>query len=336
MAEFEDRTYPAADGSPLPVRAWRPDRPRLSGVRGKGAPLAACSQCASPPALADKPPVAPADGESSSTLDTQARPEAEQGGAAPPVVVYLHGIQSHSGWYEASSRCLAAAGIAVYQVERRGSGRDTAHPRGHVDAAETWVRDVHAAAEFARRESAAAQVHLMGVSWGGKLALVAAADRPPLYRSVILAAPGIIPKIEPPPAVKLRIALALATGRPEKRFPIPLADPHLFTENPERVRYIAADPISLREVTARFLHESRRLDRMARRAARNLRSPAFLALAEGDRIINNDATLRLYWSLGVRRRTATYAGAHHTLEFEADPRPFFRDVVGWIVQEEQL
>ena len=39
-------------------------------------------------------------------------------------VVYLHGIQSHSGWYAASSRAMAEAGIAVYQIDRRGSGRD--------------------------------------------------------------------------------------------------------------------------------------------------------------------------------------------------------------------
>ncbi|MGB2974575.1 MAG: alpha/beta hydrolase, partial [Phycisphaerae bacterium] len=48
-------------------------------------------------------------------------------------LVYLHGIQSHSGWYEASSRRLASAGVAVYQIERRGSGTDSAHERGHVD-----------------------------------------------------------------------------------------------------------------------------------------------------------------------------------------------------------
>jgi acylglycerol lipase len=282
MAEFEDRTYPASDATPLPMRVWRP--------------------------------------------------AAGQGGAAPSVIIYLHGIQSHLGWYESSSRRLAAAGVAVYQVERRGSGRDEAHPRGHVDAAETWVRDVHAAAESACRETRAEAVHLMGVSWGGKLALAAAADRPQLYRSLIMAAPGIFAKIGPPAAVKLRIALALATGRPEKRFPIPLSDPHLFTENPERVRYVAADPLSLRDVTARFLFESRRLDRLARRAARGLRSPTLLALAEEDRIIDNAATLRLYWSLGVRRRVKVYAAAHHTLEFEVDPGEYFRDVVEWVTE----
>ena len=250
-------------------------------------------------------------------------------------LVYLHGIQSHSGWYEASSRRMAEAGVAVYQVERRGSGTDRAHERGHVDRAETWLADVAAAAELARAETGAAGVHLMGVSWGGKLALACAAHRPDLYRSLILAAPGIIPIVDVTLAVKVRVAQSLLAGRPLRKFPIPLADPHLFTGNPERLRFIAEDPLSLREVTARFMFDSRRLDRMARRAAASVRLPVFLALAEKDRIIRNDATRALVEAMPAsRRRITVYPGACHTLEFEPDPAPYFRDLAAWISENE--
>ena len=274
--EPQDRTYPTADGSALPLRLWRSDRPRAA-------------------------------------------------------LVYLHGIQSHSGWYETSSRRLAEAGVAVYQVERRGSGIDCAHERGHVDRAETWLDDVAAAAELARAETAVGAVHLVGVSWGGKLALACAAHRPDLYRSLVLAAPGIVPLVDVTLATKLRIGQNLLVGRGRRRFPIPLADPHLFTENPERVHYVAEDPLSLREVTARFLFESGRLDRLARRAAASVRLPTFLALAECDRIIHNAATRALVEAMpAVRRRIVTYAGAHHTLEFEPSPEAYFRDLVSWV------
>jgi len=274
--EPQDRTYPTADGSALPLRFWRSDRPRAA-------------------------------------------------------LVYLHGIQSHSGWYETSSQRLAEAGVAVYQVERRGSGIDRAHERGHVDRAETWLDDVAAAAELARAETAVGAVHLVGVSWGGKLALACAAHRPALYRSLILAAPGIVPLVDVTLATKLRVGQSLLVGRSRRRFPIPLADPHLFTENPDRVRYVAEDPLSLREVTARFLFESGRLDRLARRAAASVRLPTFLALAECDRIIHNAATRALVEAMpAVRRRIVTYAGAHHTLEFEPSPEAYFRDLVSWV------
>jgi len=276
----EETTYRSSDGSPLPMRIWRPEKPRAA-------------------------------------------------------LVYLHGIQSHSGWYEASSRRLAKAGVAVFQVERRGSGMDTAHERGHVDRAEVWLADVALAAERTRDETGVAGVHLLGVSWGGKLAVASAAARPDLYRSLILAAPGIVPRVDVGLMTKVRVAKCLALGRDRERFPIPLADPNLFTENPDRIRYIAEDPLSLREVTARFLYESRRLDRMVRRAAGEVRMPVFLALAERDRIIDNQTTRTLVERLPAeRKRIVEYPGASHTLEFEPDPEPFFRDLVAWIDEVE--
>jgi len=251
------------------------------------------------------------------------------------VMVYLHGIQSHSGWYEASSRHLAEAGVAVYQLERRGSGTDRGHERGHVDRAETWLQDVAAAARLACGETGLASAHLMGVSWGGKLALACAAHKPELYRSLVLAAPGIVPKVDPTLAVKVRVAQSLLAGDPLRRFPIPLQDPNLFTENPGRVRYIAEDPLSLHEVTARFMYESRRLDDFVRQAARVVTRPTLLALAEKDRIIDNAATRALVEAMPCsRRQVIVYPGAGHTLEFEPDPGTYFRDVVAWIEEVE--
>jgi alpha-beta hydrolase superfamily lysophospholipase len=249
-------------------------------------------------------------------------------------VVYLHGIQSHNGWYEASSRFLGEAGLAVYQVERRGSGRDAGHERGHVDRAETWLEDVHAAAERAIRETGRPRVHLLGVSWGGKLALACVAARPELYRSLVLSAPGIFPRVDVYLATKLRIGRSLLAGRDLDRFPIPLDNPHLFTENPARVRYIAEDPLSLRDVTARFLFESRRLDRLAETAAARLSAPTLLVLAGTDRIIDNERTRALVHAMSVRRRVVEYPGMHHTLEFEPAPLAYFKELAAWVEEAE--
>ncbi len=48
------------------------------------------------------------------------------------VVVMLHGIQSHSGWYEGSGEHLAQAGVSVLAPDRRGSGMN-GEARGDAD-----------------------------------------------------------------------------------------------------------------------------------------------------------------------------------------------------------
>jgi acylglycerol lipase len=39
-------------------------------------------------------------------------------------VVFVHGIQSHAGWYEHSCQRLSEAGFAVSFLDRRGSGEN--------------------------------------------------------------------------------------------------------------------------------------------------------------------------------------------------------------------
>ena len=54
---------------------------------------------------------------------------------SPPsaVVVFLHGIASHAGWFAETAADLNRQGVEVYGLDRRGSGR-SGGPRGHLVA----------------------------------------------------------------------------------------------------------------------------------------------------------------------------------------------------------
>ena len=156
---------------------------------------------------------------------------APAGAASGAAVLYLHGIESHPLWFASSAAALAGRGHAVFQVTRRGSG-DNKAARGHADSAGQLLDDVDAAAQFAIEHACASRLHLLGVSWGGKLAAVYAGDprRTGRLASLTLVAPGIAPVIDLRPATKLAVACALLI-RPLRRFAIPLGDVSLFTDN---------------------------------------------------------------------------------------------------------
>src|SRR5690606_602928 len=79
-------------------------------------------------------------------------------------IVGVHGIQSHSGWYEWSSSRLATAGFDVRFLDRRGSGLNE-QDRGHADSAEVLVGDVLEMVSGLRDEQSSNQsVLLAGVS----------------------------------------------------------------------------------------------------------------------------------------------------------------------------
>src|SRR5262245_1211836 len=84
-------------------------------------------------------------------------------------VVCLHGIRSHGGWYDYSCRRLAEAGYTVCFPDRRGSGLndcfrgDAPSFRRLLDDEGEFLRD--------RRQAGCWPLHLLAVSWGGKLAV---------------------------------------------------------------------------------------------------------------------------------------------------------------------
>ena len=240
-------------------------------------------------------------------------------GTPRALLVALHGVRSHAGWYVGSGRMLAEAGIEVRMPDRRGSGANRAD-RGHAPSCGRLIADVLDVVETLRGRWSGRPLILSGISWGGKLAIAAAASRPDRVDGLALLCPGVEPRVGVPIAERLRIGLAFAL-RLRTRFPIPLSDPALFTADPDKQRFIEQDRDGLRDATADLLVASHVLDRVVRRAPPKVTMPCLLMLAEHDRIVNNDRTRAYFDRLaGADRTILEYLGAHHTLEFEPGPR----------------
>ncbi|MEW6250388.1 MAG: alpha/beta fold hydrolase [Planctomycetota bacterium] len=235
------------------------------------------------------------------------------------MIFYLHGIQSHGGWFEWSASALAATGRPVILPDRRGSGLNSA-ARGDMPSYARLLDDLDELAGWAGREFGPLPLAVVGVSWGGKLAVAWALRRPDHVVRVLLVAPGLFPAVDVGFLNRLRIGVSLLR-QPVRDFPIPLDDPALFTDDPDGQRFIAEDPLKLSTATARFFYESARLDQHLTRAARgSLAAETTLVLAERDRIIRNRPTRA--WLDRLTDGAAaveTLAGAH-TLEFERDTR----------------
>ena len=248
-------------------------------------------------------------------------------------VLYFHGIQSHGGWYEQSAGLLAAQGFSVLMPDRRGSGFNRVQ-RGHADSAPQLLADAKATLQTLWRETGGASVHVVGVSWGGKLGVALADAAGDKVRSLSLVAPGLFPKVDLTRTDKFRVAMAMLAER-ERMFDIPLNAPRLFTANPERIAFLDGDRLKLTQVSASFLLASRRLDRVVRQFSKSSwRGPIHLLLAGRDRIIDNEPTRRWFRSLpSPDRRLTEYPDAEHTIEFESDPAAFFHDLTAWLAEE---
>ncbi|MCA9245202.1 MAG: alpha/beta fold hydrolase [Phycisphaerales bacterium] len=248
----------------------------------------------------------------------------------PRVVrIYLHGIQSHSGWYQWSSSILAGDDCVVVAPDRRGSGMNEV-ARGDTPHPTRWLDDVSDLCDWIDERYHSPPIELIGMSWGGKLAAACAIQSPRRFERLLLITPGIYPRVNVPMSRIAAIALNMGVGG-RGLFEIPLNDPALFTDNAGGRAFIANDPLRLTHATARFLAWSARLDGKTRRAKHGaINASVTMLLAGSDEIVHNEP-LRA-WSSVVPvapAKIVDFPADAHTLEFAADTADFERAIRMW-------
>lgn len=248
-------------------------------------------------------------------------------GNSQHVLIYLHGVQSHSDWMVPSSEEFSRRSITVYAPDRRGSGRSGA-ARGDLQDFRDLLEDLRSLIRFVREREPRKNLHLAALCWGARIALPVSLDPDLGVSSFVLVSPGLYTSADYPFFTKLRIAWA-SLAAPQKKFRLPLAD-EWFTQNPVYLDFIRRDSLGLRQVTARFLRETVRLNIAARQAFKKVTLPLFVMLAGQDRIVDVPKTEQKFKTiLNPRKQLKIYPGWQHSLEFEKNNQPFFDDLLKW-------
>lgn len=223
----------------------------------------------------------------------------------------VHGIESHGGWFLPAALQLRARGCTTYLLDRRGSGLNRGVEPGHAASAAVLLEDVR----LAREHLGNPPLHLVGLSWGGKLATAVALAQPANVASLILVTPGLCAQVDLSVGQKLAVAFDLLWGG-TRHFDVPIT-PEMFTQDPQLLDFLRRDPLRLTRVTSRFLMATRCLDRTVRQHITDLRVPVLLLLAEDDTIVDNDAVLRLLSRLAPGQlQLWRYENAMHSVQLE--------------------
>jgi alpha-beta hydrolase superfamily lysophospholipase len=245
--------------------------------------------------------------------------------------LYLHGIESHAGWFRDAAERLKQAGHFVYCLDRRGSGlnrENRDHPSGHLPGETDLLDDLHAWVQHLRILHETRPFFLIGLSWGGKYALAYDIVHPGMIDGLVLITPGIKPQIGLGFRQKLAVLRDLLVS-PARQHRIPL-EPKMFTRTPRHVDFIRNDPLRLHTVSARFLWQSHRLDRLLARTRENAGAPVLLFLAGKDRIIDNQTTRRFFARRPPGEVTILeYPDQTHSIQLDA-PERLTRDILAWV------
>lgn len=226
-------------------------------------------------------------------------------------LLYLHGIESHGTWFLPAAQLLREHGCTTYLLDRRGSGLNRERDPGDARSADQLLDDIR---RF-RQHLGDPELHLVGLSWGGKLALAAALDMPRKIRGLILVTPGLRSQIRLSFRGKCALVAGLAFGG-RNRVQLPIT-PEMFTTQSPFTEFIRDDPWRITNLTARLLLASASLDRSIRRHRDRLAVPVLAFLAGHDRIVDNRAVEELCASLPPGQvEIERFERAAHSVQFE--------------------
>lgn len=248
------------------------------------------------------------------------------------MVLYLHGIEGHSQWFENTADLLNQKGVTIYAPDRRGSGLNN-RDRGHLPRHQLFIDDVNG---MLRKICAAHMGHpiiLWGNCWGAKAATLFAQEQkgaPPAnaegvvgqfpIAALLLSSPAIFTKVDYDLKTKAEIAANHVMGgrRAMRKYPIPIKK-EMFTDNRVFLDYLEHDPLRLTEVTATFFFESHKLSELAKKTASNITMPVLIVQSGNDAIVDTEKLEQWYGKLkSTDKSLRLFPDAYHSLDFDAN------------------
>jgi acylglycerol lipase len=240
-----------------------------------------------------------------------------------PCAVYLHGLESHMGWFFNLAEYLNSSGINVYAFDRRGSGLNRDSCKNFCSS--YILSDLKAFLDIVKEEHPDSKVFLIGLCLGGKIAVSFIYSYPDHINGLILISPSLKTKLRFSPISILSILF-----RPNSLLKIPIED-KMFTSNEKYLKHVKKDAMRLHYIPAHHLLEVAKMDRFVKGARRTMHIPVLMMLAGHDDVIDTKSVKRWYEKLPSEDKTIkVYKDFHHILTFEEDANIVLECAAEWI------
>ncbi len=227
------------------------------------------------------------------------------------IVLLVHGLGAHSGWFEAIARRLKVRGLFTVSYDQVGFGK-RANQTFH--GYEQWLDDLTSVYNHLKSQYKDKPIFIMGNSMGG---VVAMAGGPKLHpQGLVLFAPGFAGF---PETFKLGFrlkAMATALLAPNSLVDLPYGSDLVARDEAART-FMDADPDGRFKLPAKMLLELLRLTIYTNKNAKTSPSPVLMLTAGHDRIVNNEVSSKIFEQLvSPMKKRRHFKDAWHDLLFD--------------------
>lgn len=250
------------------------------------------------------------------------------------VLLILHGLGGHSGWYIDMGNVLSSHSINVYAMDHRGFGRSGGLP-GHINDYHTYVKDIVLILNEIRKRHPQSKIYVLGHSMGGLFTTHLAASYGEMLDGILLLNVWIQDTSKLPFLTMLGILLGGLFK--SKRYWQVSGGTETMTTNPEAIRMLLADPLWRRKQTASMLFQVLLMRLLAFFKAKKITLPALVMQAGADKAVVAATNRKLFEALASQdKEWKTYPNYGHDSEFEQNRSQMDHDIIAWIGQHAVL
>jgi alpha-beta hydrolase superfamily lysophospholipase len=248
-----------------------------------------------------------------------------------PVAILLcvHGLGLHSGYYDALGRVLQTRGITTVAMDVRGFGAwATVSGKEHVKIDDA-MRDVAIVSKFLRRMNPGKPIFLLGESMGGAIVLRAVAKYPDLVEGAISSVPaaGRFNAMETAGKVAWHILI-----RGNSDFNVGADIVKKVTEKEQLRNQWESDRFARLKLPPSEIIAFDTFMKENVQAAAAVVKPVLITQGDKDKLVKPDSTIKLFRALATNDKNLVLLGDGEHLIFEAGQfSPVLIDsILGWI------
>ena len=241
-------------------------------------------------------------------------------------LVAFHPLGAHSDRIKIIAENLTEKGYAIYAFDLRGHWRNIVNIPGHIESMDHLQKDIVLFLDVVKKIAGDKKVFLLGISFGGLIALMYAISHPQTDGVIVLS-----PELDLITEMSTVKKLVKKLSRdPSALIPYEI-DQKILTRDLKILREYNTDKRRLKEITIKTYTDREQSMKWVRSNAKNLTCPVLIMQAGDDKIVDKKAVEKFYNSVKAEDKTyKDFDGLLHEIWTEKQRAHVFQELFIWL------